>query len=103
MPWLIIALIIPVVIAWRVGSTYGFAWSIAGVGAALYVGNMALIYVYLRQRAPSTLADDSWENTAGKGIVPPWVSVLGLVGTGLILSGLIVAGLLFVGYFATRT
>jgi hypothetical protein len=101
MPWFLLALILPVVVAWNVGSTYVFAWSVAGVGLAMYVGNIGLIYVYIKHRAPSALVDDTWEDTAGKGIVPQWVSVLGLIGTGLILSGLIVAALVFGGYAVT--
>ncbi|MGE0471582.1 MAG: hypothetical protein AB7L09_12165 [Nitrospira sp.] len=103
MPWLILALITPVLVAWKDGSTYGMAFGLTGVGGALSIGNIALIYFYINQRAPSTLADDTWEDTAGKGIVPQWVSALGLVGAGLIVSGLIVAFLLFMGYFVSRS
>jgi hypothetical protein len=102
MPWLLLALITPVVLAWNDGSTYVFALSVIGIGLAMYVGNMTLVYVYIKHRAPSTLVDDTWADTAGKGIVPQWVSALGLIGTGLILSGLIVAVLLFGGYVVTR-
>jgi hypothetical protein len=102
MPWLLLALITPVAVAWNDGSTYVFALSVVGIGLAMYVGNMTLVYVYIKHRAPSTLVDDTWADTAGKGIVPQWVSALGLIGTGLILSGLIVAVLLFGGYVVTR-
>jgi putative transposase len=73
-----------------------------GVGLAMYFANIALIRLFISHRAPSTLIDDTWEQTAGKGIVPNWVSVLGLVGTGFVPSGLIVALLLFFGLLANR-
>lgn len=68
----------------------------------MYFANIALIRLFISHRAPSTLIDDTWEQTAGKGIVPSWVSVLGLVGTGFVPSGLIVALLLFFGLLANR-
>ncbi len=102
MSWLILALAIPVLIAWQDGSTYTFAFSVSGVGLTMYFANIALIRFYISHREPSTLIDDTWEQTAGKGIVPNWVSVLGLVGTGFIPSGLIVALLLFFGLLANR-
>lgn len=102
MSWLILALTIPVLVAWKDGSTYAFAFSVTGIGVALYFVNITLIRLYISRRAPSTLVDDTWEQTSGKGIVPKWVSVLGLIGMGFVPSGLIVALLLFVGYFANR-
>ena len=102
MSWLILALAIPVLVAWKDGSTYAFAFSVSGVGLAVYLANIALIRFFILSRAPSTLTDDTWEQTAGKGIVPKWVSVLGLVGMGFVPSGLIVALLLFLGFLVNR-
>ena len=53
--------------------------------------NIALIGLYLRHRAPDTLRNNTWEATAGRGIVPKWVSVVGLLGLGLIAGGIVVA------------
>jgi hypothetical protein len=100
MSWLILAFAMPVLVAWKDGSTYAFAFSVSGIGLAIYLANIALIRLFILRRAPSTLTDDTWERTAGKGIVPRWVSVLGLVGMGFVPSGLIVALLLFFGFFA---
>lgn len=102
MSWLILALAIPVLVAWKDGSTYAFAFSVSGVGLAMYFANIVLIRLFISHRAPSTLIDDTWEQTAGKGIVPNWISVLGLVGTGFVPSGLIVALFLFFGLLANR-
>ena len=102
MSWLTLALAIPVLVALEGGSTYAFAFSVSGIGLAMYFANIALIRLFISHRAPSTLIDDTWEQTAGKGIVPKWVSALGLVGMGFIPSGLIVALLLFFGFLANR-
>ena len=41
------------------------------------------------------MADEArWEATAGKGIVPKWVSVIGLIGIAFVPSGLVVVLLL---------
>lgn len=102
MSWLIIAFVIPILVAWNDGSTYTFAFSLSGVGLAAYFINVALIQFFISRRAPSTLVNDTWEQTAGLGVVPKWVSVLGLVGMGFIPSGLIVASLLFFGVIVNR-
>jgi len=101
--WLIIAIVIPIVVAWREGSSYLFAFSLSGVGLLAYFANTALIGYFISRRAPATLQNDTWEQTAGKGIVPKWVSVVGLVGMAFIPSGLVVAALLFFGVVANRS
>ena len=102
MSWFIIALVIPVVVAWRDGSTYAFSLSVAGTGIFLYFANIFLIRTYISKRAPKTLIDDSWESTAGTGTVPRWVSSLGMLGVGLALSGVIVSILLWFGMITNR-
>lgn len=102
MSWLILALAIPVLVAWKDGSTYAFAFSVSGIGFAIYLANIALIRLFIARRAPSALIEDAWEQTARKGIVPKWVSALGLVGMGFVPSGLIVALLLFFGFLPNR-
>ena len=102
MSWLILALAIPVLVAWKDGSTYAYAFSVSVVSLVMYFTDIALTLLFVSRRAPSTLIDDTWETTAGKGIVPKWVSVLGLVGMGFVPSGFIVALLLYVGFIANR-
>lgn len=102
MSWLIIALVIPVVVAWRDGSTYTFAFSLIGIGVALYYSNTVLIGMFISKRAPEALEDGTWEDTAGTGIVPKWVSVIGLIGIGFVPAGVVVAILLGLGLIANR-
>ncbi len=68
----------------------------------LYVGNALLIKWFIDRRAPGLLDADLalptprdgepylWERTAGTGIVPRWVSILGLASILLGLAGLII-------------
>lgn len=102
MSWLVIAFVIPIVVAWLNGSTYSFAFSVFGVGILLYFINVFLIRYFIKGRAPSTLENGSWETTAGTGMVPKWVSAVGLVGTGFVPSGLIVALPLWLGVIASK-
>jgi hypothetical protein len=92
----------PIIVALKDGSTYAFAFSVSGIGLAMYMANVALIQLFISRRAPSTLINDNWNLTAGPGIVPKWVSILGLVGMGLIPSGLSVALLLLFGFVENR-
>lgn len=103
MSWLIIAFAIPIVVAWREGSTYIFAFSLSGVGLAAYFVNTALIGYFSTRGAPATLENDTWEQTAGKGVVPKWVSIIGLIGMAFIPSGLIIVALLFFGVVVDRS
>jgi hypothetical protein len=89
-------------VAWLNGSTYTFAFSIFGVGIFLYFINIFLIRHFIKRHALSSLEDGSWEATAGTGIVPKWVSALGIVGIGFIPSGLIVALLLWLGVVVNK-
>lgn len=97
MSWFILALAMPVIVAWYNGSTYFFGLSVSVVGLILYFLNIALIRAYIAKRAPDTLRDDSWEKTARTGVVPKWVSVIGMVGMGFVPSGIVVIILLKVG------
>lgn len=64
-------------------------WLIAAVlvlGVAFYVINVLLIKHYIAKRAPEmdsteevVMGIQTWELTAGLGIVPKWVSHIGLV------------------------
>jgi hypothetical protein len=100
--WLILAFVVPPYVAWRDGSTYSFAYSLSAVGLLACSVNAILITSFLSRRTPSMLEEDTWELTAGTGVVPRWVSIIGLIGVGLVPSGLVVATLLFFGLVANR-
>lgn len=50
---------------------------LVGSGVVLYFANVILIQKYIQHNAPSAMGD--WEKTAGAGIVPKWVSLIGLM------------------------
>jgi hypothetical protein len=99
---LLLSCLTPIAVALRFGSTYGFAAQLVLVGAFLYVLNVALIHRYLTRRAPEMLRDGTWELTAGTGIVPRWVSALGVLGTGFVPAGAVIALLLWLGVVTNR-
>jgi hypothetical protein len=45
----------------------------------LYLLNITLIRYFIKKRSPEFANDQMWEFTAGTGIVPKWVSALGLI------------------------
>jgi len=64
-------------------------------GIVCYVVSALLTRHYIENNAPEFANDDemipgvkNWELTAGLGIVPRWVSVVGLIGLGFILASL---------------
>lgn len=70
--------------AMRAVRAFGLArWQVAlalvAVAAALYLANAVLIHHFIRRRAPEFANARDWDLTAGLGIVPRWVSALGLL------------------------
>lgn len=71
------------------------------LGIICYVINVLLIQYYIDKKAPGLLDLDIslpplnaneeylWEKTAGTGIVPKWVSVIGLISIPLIIGGIL--------------
>src|SRR5262245_1734398 len=58
---------------------------LVGLGVGFYGANAVLMHYYIRLRTPDFLSRqkvfggfEAWELTAGLGIVPKWVSVIGL-------------------------
>ena len=98
MSWLFISFTVPILVAVLNGSTYFFAFSICAFGILLYFVNIFLIRSFISKNAPYMY----WEDTAGKGIVPKWVSILGLIGMGFIPSGIVVLLLLMFGFVLNR-
>jgi hypothetical protein len=95
--WLSLSLVIPIAAAWLNGSNYTFAFGVSTVGIALHFINHFLIRYIIKKRTLSGPKNSSGERTAGTGIIPKWVSALGLVGLGFTPSGLIIALLLWLG------
>lgn len=59
----------------------------------LHVLNMALIQIYIRRNAPELASTDevapgvqAWELTAGLGVVPRWVSRIGLLAVSALIT-----------------
>lgn len=102
MSWIVLAFLVPIAVAWKNGSTYAYAFSLIGVGALLYLVNKGLVISYLNRRAPGAIEEGWWEETAGTGVVPKWVSVLWALGVGFIPAGIIVAVLLWLGVIVNR-
>lgn len=64
--------------------------------AVLYIANVLLIKYYIQKNAPEFSGHDEilpglqeWEITAGTGMVPKWVSWLGLLAISAILAALL--------------
>lgn len=86
-------------------------WGIGllALGLALYFGNVFLIKWFLDRRAPGMLDLDAklgkpppgesylWERTAGTGLVPGWVSFIGLMSIPAVLAGLV---LIVIGFLS---
>lgn len=88
----------PLVISFQYGATYAFGFGVCLAGIAMYILNGILIGHYIRRRAPWVgQNEDLAMATAGTGIVPKWVSAVGLIGTGIALGGIMVPALMFLG------
>ncbi len=59
------------------------------LSAVLYFTNVFLIRYYIRKRTPELANDEMWEMTAGLGIVPKWVSVIGLLSISAIITAVV--------------
>lgn len=90
---------IPVYVA-KDGSSYTFAACVSATGLVLCIMNAALMAFFIRRRAPLAWHAGEWEMTAGTGVVPKWVSEIGMIGAGLIAGGGFVALLVAVGVVA---
>jgi hypothetical protein len=81
------------VLANRITKYFGLAkWhvslSLLVLAVLLYLANALLIRFYITKRTPELASDDYWELTAGLGIVPKWVSVIGLLAISAIIVSL---------------
>jgi hypothetical protein len=97
--WLFAIFLIPIIVCWQRGTNYIFAFSLLGVGIALYLLSNLLMIAFINKRAPGSIQNGTWEDTAGTGIVPKWVSEIGLLGTGFVPSAIAILILLWFGFF----
>lgn len=78
-----------VAVKWLLVSVGAPSWSyfvvLPALGVFCYIANCFLIRYYIQQRAPEFASHEpvvgdlqKWELTAGLGIVPKWVSLIGL-------------------------
>ena len=79
------------------------------IAIAFYIINISLLNYFINKDIPGLIDADSslpepdkdeeylWERTAGTGVVPKWVSVIGLAVYPLLLVGivLVVVGIIF--------
>ena len=59
------------------------------MGVGFYFLNVFLIQHHIKKEMPDSLDDGSWEMTAGLGIVPKWVSYIGLLAIPVFFGGLL--------------
>lgn len=105
--WLILALFIPVYIAWTHGSSYPFAFIIFAVGVVLYIVFMFIEVGYIKKAKDLEKKYPEVYETLTPVIdetdfVPNWVVYIGMIAIGFILAGLIIAILLWTGIFHTK-
>ncbi len=63
------------------------------IAAVLYVTNVLLVKYYIERRAPWAASHEevfpgvqTWELTAGLGIVPKWVSIIGMLAISAVIT-----------------
>lgn len=95
---IIIGTFIFAVAAMRITRYFGFekwqvAVGLAGVAILLYVANVILIRHFIKKRTPEFALSDEilpdiqkWELTAGLGVVPKWVSIIGLLSISALIT-----------------
>ena len=96
--WIIAGLVVPFVVYLEDGSQYAVSIGAVVLGAVLYVTNVMLINLFARLRAPGLFNDRDIDSTAGRGIVPKWVSVMGLFAMGLVPGGMLKAAAIYFGW-----
>lgn len=112
MSWLILCFVIPIYVAYHDGTTYTFAISVVGIGVLCYILSTYLASYFFSKRAPEVVEADlkngklpdgeyRWEKTFG--IVPKWVSRIGLAAMGLIPSGVVIIILLALDIITNRS
>lgn len=99
--YVFIATFVLAVISMRIVRSFGVPkWQVSlglvALGIVLYVANALLMHHFIKKRAPDFASDEedgtgvlAWELTAGRGVVPKWVSLLGLVGVSAFITAIL--------------
>ncbi len=82
------------VLSTRIMRTFAFEkWHVSIglliLGGILYFLNINLIRFFIKARNPEFANDEDWESTAGLGIVPKWVSVIGLLSFSALITAIL--------------
>ena len=95
---IIIGIFVFAVAAMRITRYFEFEkWQVAvglvGVAILLYLVNVILIRYFIKKKTPEFASSEEvlpdmqkWELTAGLGIVPKWVSVIGLLSISALIT-----------------
>ena len=101
MMWIILALFIPIYIAWVEGSSYAGESLLIIVGVIQYIIFCVLETFYIKRRTPESPLIYKRLNITPRidvtELVPRWVVVIGLIGAGLVPAGIINIILLWCG------
>jgi len=62
---------------------------IACIGSHIIYFKYILIRYYIKLRTPEFANDEDWDKTAGLGIVPRWVSVIGLLSISALITAIL--------------
>lgn len=65
---------------------WAFSMPLAVIGSVLYFANVGLIKYYIKKNAPEFANALLWNLTTGAGVVPKWVSFIGLAGCAAVLA-----------------
>lgn len=82
------------VLAMRITRTFAFEkWHVSIglllLGGILYILNIILIRLFIKARTPEFANNEDWESTAGLGIVPKWVSIIGLLSFSALITAVL--------------
>ncbi|HEV7797247.1 MAG TPA: hypothetical protein VGO73_03765 [Pyrinomonadaceae bacterium] len=68
-------------------------WLVSGcllvLAIGLYLLSTILVQYFIKKRAPEFANDQMWELTAGSGIVPKWVSSIGLLSVSAAIAAIL--------------
>jgi len=91
---IIVGIFVLAVLAMRVTHAFGLEkWQVSigllVLAAILYFSNIFLIRHFIRGRTRELVNDELWDSTAGFGIVPKWVSVIGLLSFSALITAVL--------------
>lgn len=100
--WVILVVFIILLVSLSLGSSFLHVLLYIAVAVILHITDVLLTRMYITawmqsENLPLEMMSDTWEATAGLGIVPKWVSFIGLIALGFFLSGVLLTILLLAG------